>query len=251
MLQEIIQNKQKEVEEIKRKFPLSSFKDELKKSNRDFKAALQKNRLCLIAEIKRESPSKNIIKKKLDIKAIIQAYNKHADAISVLTDKKYFNGALDDLHEVSALTKLPLLRKDFIIDEYQIYEARKYSADAILLIVSVLGNRQIKKFIATAKKYAMHCIVEVHTEEELKRALECNAEIIGINNRNLETLKIDTSATLRLSGKMPKGKIIISESGISSKEYVDKIRNKVNAILVGSAFMNSSDLEQSISSLIS
>ena len=250
MLREIIHNKQREVEESKKKFPLSRFKDELKKSTRNFKAALQKNRLCLIAEVKRRSPSENIIEKDFDIKNIIQAYNKNADAISVLTDKKYFSGTLGDLKEISAMTRLPLLRKDFIIDEYQIYEARRYNADAILLIASILKNEEIIKFSAIAKKYGMFCIVEVHAEEELKRALECNAEIIGINNRDLGTLKIDTSTTLSLSGKIPKGKIIISESGISSKEYVDKIRGKVNAILVGSVFMNSDNLEQSINSLI-
>ncbi|MEK6869116.1 MAG: indole-3-glycerol phosphate synthase TrpC [Nanoarchaeota archaeon] len=250
MLKEIIKNKKKEVETSRKNLPLDSFKARLKNSKRDFKAALSKNGLALIAEFKRTSPSKNIKEKDFDMRKIIGIYNKYASAISVLTDKKFFNGSLTDLEEVSELTNLPLLRKDFIIDEYQIYESRMHNADAILLIVSMLSDNQINKFIEIAKKYDMGCIVEVHTEEELSRALNCNAEIIGINNRNLDTLKIDTETTLKLAKKIPKNKIIISESGISSRDYVEKIKNTVNAILVGSHFMNSENVEKEIIALI-
>ena len=250
MLKEIIENKKKEVEISKKNLPLDSFKARLKNSRRDFKAALSKNGLALIAEFKRNSPSKNIKEKDFDMRKIIGIYNKYASAISVLTDKKFFNGSLTDLKEVSELTNLPLLRKDFIIDEYQIYESRMHNADAILLIVSMLSDNQINKFIEIAKKYDMGCIVGVHTEEELSRALNCNAEIIGINNRNLDTLKIDTETTSKLTKKIPKNKIIISESGISSRDYVEKIKNTVNAILVGSHFMNSENVEKEIIALI-
>ena len=250
MLKEIIENKKKEVETSKKNFPLDSFKAKLKNSKRDFKAALSKNGLALIAEFKRTSPSKNIKEKDFDMRKIIGIYDKYASAISVLTDKKFFNGILMDLEEASKLTNLPLLRKDFIIDEYQIYESRMRHADAILLIVSILSDRQIKKFIEIARKYNMDCIAEVHTEEELSRALNCNAEVIGINNRNLNTLKIYAETTLKLAKKIPKNRIIISESGISSRVYVEKIKNKVNAVLVGSHFMNSKNLEQEIVSLI-
>jgi len=250
MLKEIIENKRKEVEISKKNFPLDSFKPKLKNSKRDFKEALSKNGLALIAEFKRKSPSKNIKGKNFDMKNIIKIYNKHANAISILTDKKFFNGSLADLDEASKLTNLPLLRKDFIIDEYQIYESRIYNADATLLIVSILSDHQIKKFIEIAKKYNMGCIVEVHREEELSRALNCNAEIIGINNRDLGTLEIDTNTTLRLVNEIPKGKIIISESGISSRDYVEKIQGKVNAMLVGSAFMNSGNIEESMIKLM-
>lgn len=250
MLKEIIENKKKEVEASKKNIPLDSFIDKIHLSNRDFKKAISKNKLNLIAEFKKSSPSKNIAKKEFDIKETISIYSKHADAISILTDKKYFNGSLNDLKEASKLTRLPLLRKDFIIDQYQIFESRYNYADAILLIASILKNEEVKKFIAIAKKYTMPCIVEIHTEEELKRALECNAEIIGINNRDLQTLSIDTNTTLRLAEKIPKNKIIISESGISSRDYVEKIRDKVSAILVGSYFMNSEDIGKSVISLI-
>ena len=249
MLKEITENKKKEVELSRKSAPLAGFKSKIKPSERNFKKAISKDKLNLIAEFKKSSPSKNITKKEFDIKEIVMLYNKYADAISILTDKKYFNGSLEDLKEASALTSLPLLRKEFIIDDYQIYESRHSNADAILLIVSILKNEEIKKFIQIAGEYKMSCIVEVHTEEELKRALECNAEIIGINNRNLETLQIDTNTTLNLAGKIPKNKVIVSESGISSNEYVKKIKNNVNAILVGSAFMNSSNIEEEIKAL--
>ncbi len=250
MLKEIIENKRKEVEASKKDMPLGSFKSKLEISKRNFKAAVSKNKLNLVAEFKKTSPSKNTADKNPDLKKTIEIYSKYADAISILTDGKYFNGSLDDLNDASKLTNLPLLRKDFIVDEYQVYESRRYNADAILLIASILKNDEIKKFIGIAGKYGMHCIVEVHTEKELKRALECDAEIIGINNRNLDTLEINADTTLNLAEKIPKNKIIISESGISSKGHVEKIRGKVNAILVGSYFMDSSDLENGMVSLI-
>ena len=250
MLNEIIENKRKEVVANKKNAPLNSFKHKLKPSERNFKKAISKDKLNLIAEFKRASPSKNIKEKDFDMGEIVGIYNKYASAISVLTDKKFFNGSLMDLEETSKLTNLPLLRKDFIIDEYQVYESRSHNADAILLIASILTNEEIKKFIETAGKYDMDCIVEVHTEEELSRALNCNAEIIGINNRNLNTLKIDTKTTLKLAKKIPKNRIIISESGISSRDYVEKIKGKVNAILVGSHFMNSENVEKEIISFV-
>lgn len=251
MLKKIIENKRKEIESRKREFPLNKFKNKLNNSTKDFKKAISKNKLNLIAELKRNSPSKNIINKNFDIKTIIEIYNKYADAISVLTDKKFFNGSLTDMEDAGKLTNLPLLRKDFIIDEYQIYESRFYGADAILLIVSILSHEQIKNFIEIAENYNMDCIVEIHNEEELNKIKNAgNIKIIGINNRNLDTLKIDTNTLFSLIKKIPKNKIIVSESGISSKDYVEKIKGKVNAILVGSLFMNSDNLEKEIISII-
>ena len=153
------------------------------------------------------------------------------------------------MKEVSKISKLPLLRKDFIVDEYQIYESRLFNADAILLIASVLTIEEINSFIEVANKYKMDCLVEVNTEEELDKVLQTNAAIIGINNRNLNTLEIDLNATLQLADNIPDDKIIVSESGIESTDYINKIRGKVNAILVGTFFMNSEKLEQDILSL--
>jgi len=250
MLNKIIENKRKEVEIIKRKFPLLSFKHRLDNSDRDFKRALAKNRLSLIAEFKRNSPSKNITSNHSDLKNIIKTYDKYADAVSVLTDNKFFSGSLDDMKQASGLTLLPVLRKDFIIDEYQIYESRSYNADAILLIASILSKEQIDNFIEIAGKYNMSCLVEAHTEEELDKVLKSKAEIIGINNRNLQTLEIDLNTTLRMAGRVPKDKLIVSESGISSNEYVRHISGKVNAMLVGTLFMNSKNVEKEIMQLI-
>lgn len=250
MLDKIIENKRKEVAESKKNMPLSSFKPKLKNAERDFRKALSKGKLSLIAEIKRKSPSQNISNKELDIAKIVKAYNKYADAISVLTDKEFFDGSLTDLKTVSRLTSLPVLRKDFIIDEYQIYEARLYNADAILLIAAVLSIEEINNFIKIAKRYNMECLVEAHTEEELRKVLESDAGIIGINNRNLKTLEVSAETTLKLMGRIPEGKVIVSESGISSKDYIRKIAGRVNAILVGSLFMNSARLEEDMLSLI-
>lgn len=251
MLNKIIENKRKEVEISKRKIPLSSFKSKLGNSTRDFKKALSENKLNLIAEFKRNSPSGNVRNNEFNTKKIINIYNKYADAISVLTDNKFFSGSLKDIRKVSSLTRLPILRKDFIIDEYQIYEARLHNADAVLLIASVLSKEQIDDFIEIASDYNMDCLVEVHTEDELGKVLDTKTRIIGINNRNLDTLEIDLNTTLKLADKIPLGRIIISESGINNLKYIKKIKNKVNAILIGSFFMNSSNLEANMEKILS
>src|SRR3989344_7924166 len=250
MLKQIIGNKRKEVELAKKSIPLDNLKLKIQKSTRDFKKSLSQNKLNLIAEFKRKSPSGNIKGNEFNTERILNIYNKHADAISILTDNKFFSGSLEDMKEVSNSTKLPILRKDFIIDEYQIYEARFYNADAILLIASILSNYELDNFIGIAKNYGMECLVEVNTEEELNKVLKSNAIIIGINNRNLSTLKVDTETTLRLADKIPESKIVVSESGISSKDYIKKLSGRVNSILVGTLFMNSANLEEEIMSLI-
>lgn len=246
MLSKIIENKRKEVESSKKNFPLASFKNRLQKSAKNFKKAISKNKLNLIAEIKRSSPSHKNINQEVDLKNIVNVYNKYADAISVLTDKKFFDGSLQDMKIVSNLTPLPILRKDFIIDEYQIYEARYFGADAILLIASVLSLNEINNFIDIAKSLDMDCLAEAHDKGELDKVLNSKAEILGINNRNLDTLEIDLNTTLKLMDKIPDGRIIVSESGITSKDYLDKIKSKVNAVLVGTHFMRSSNPENDI-----
>ena len=250
MLKQIIENKRKEVESARKSMPLDNFKPKIQKSTRDFKKSLSQNKLNLIAEFKRKSPSGNIKGNEFNTERILNIYNKHADAISILTDNKFFSGSLEDMKEVSNSTKLPILRKDFIIDEYQIYEARFYNADAILLIASILSLEEINDFIDIAKSMNMNCLVEVHNEKELSKVLDSKAEIIGINNRNLDTLEIDLNTTLNLMDKIPSGKLIVSESGISNNQYIKKIKNKVNAILVGSAFINSNNIENEIIQLL-
>ena len=251
MLSKIIENKRKEVELAKKSMPLDSFKPKIQKSSKDFKKAISKNKLNLIAEIKRSSPSHNKINSELDLNNIVDIYAKYADAISVLTDKKFFDGSLEDMKLVSNLTSLPILRKDFIIDEYQIYEARCFGADAILLIASVLSLDEINNFIDIAESLNMDCLVELINKEELDKVLSSKAEIIGINNRNLDTLKIDLNTTLKLMNQIPDDKIIVSESGITSKDYLEKIKSKVNAILVGTLFMKSENPEYEIKKILS
>ena len=250
MIKKIIENKVKEVEINKEKIPLFGFKDKLTKSSRDFRKALSKDKLNLIAEFKRKSPSKNISEIQFDIERTLGIYNRHADAISILTDNKFFSGSLDEMKKASEIIGLPILRKDFIIDEYQIYESRLYNADAILLIASILSKDKLDSFIKLAGKYKMDCLVEIHTKEELEKVLDTKSKIIGINNRDLDTLKIDLNTTLAIADKIPSDMIIVSESGIQDRNYVQKISKKVNAILVGSLFMNSKDIDKEITSLI-
>lgn len=244
ILQKIVKHKKKEIEYRKKKHPIKT-RQEL--STRNFKAAIMGKRLSLIAEVKKASPSEGMISKKgfFPIK-IAKKYERYgADAISVLCDKKFFHGDLNHLQNVSKNTsRTPLLCKDFIIDEYQIYEARSYGADAILLIAAILTDQQISKFARIAKSLKMDAICEVHTLEELKRVLRLPVEIIGINNRDLNIFKTDISTTLKLARRIPNNKVIVSESGFSSKEDVAKVRGKANAILVGTALMKSGDISE-------
>ncbi len=251
ILDEIIKNKRKEIKRRKEKYPLSMLKAKLIKSDRDFKGALSKG-FSLIAEIKKGSPSEGIINTDFDLEDIAKTYgkNKNVKAISVLTDKKFFFMGPTCLSAVRKLAKKPLLRKDFIIDEYQIYEARFYRADAILLIATLLTKSKINKFITTAKKYNMDCLIEVHTERELKKVLKTKAEIIGINNRNLDTLKIDLNTTLSLAKKIPKNKIIVTESGYYTNKEINKVKNKVNAVLIGTSILKSKNMNNKINELL-
>ncbi|MFA6918128.1 MAG: anthranilate phosphoribosyltransferase, partial [Candidatus Gracilibacteria bacterium] len=234
LLLEIVENKKREVG--KRKHNLGKIKN----STRDFTKAISGKNLALIAEIKKHSPSLGkICGKEFDPVEIAKNYETSgASAISVLCDKKYFHGDLKYLQKVSKNTdKIPLLCKDFIIDEYQIYEARKYGADAILLIAAILTEKQLTTFMEIAKSLEMAALCEVHTLEELTKGLKAQTEIIGINNRNLNTLTVDLSTTQELAKHIPKNKIIVSESGIHSKKDVEALPENVSAILVGTSLM--------------
>jgi len=250
MLSGILANKKQEIEESKKNFPLKNFRFSLKNSERDFKQAVTKQEINIIAEIKRKSPS-GLMLKNFDIKPIARSYEKSkAAAISVLTDNVYFGSNIINLRLVKNLTTKPLLRKDFIIDPYQVYESRYYGADAILLIARILTSKQINEFIDIANKYHMQALVEVHTEEELNHVLKINAKIIGINNRDLDTLKINMDTTLKLAKKVPKDKIIISESGFQTKKDIDQVRKKVNAVLIGSSLVKERNIKEKIDDLL-
>ncbi len=256
ILDKIIKSKKEEVAKSKSKLPLDSFKSKLTLSKRDFKKAISTSNLNLIAEIKRKSPSQGIINTNFNFKDIASIYdnNKHVKAISVLTDSPFFQGNLSHLSEAEDLTKKPLLRKDFILDEYQVYESRLYGADALLLIARILTKEQIKKFIDIAKNYNMDCLVEIHNETEIEK-LPDNVELIGINNRDLDKLEINLETTAKLS-KIIKEKfknsikdiIIISESGIHTQKDIRKVEDFADSILIGTSLIKSQDINEKINS---
>ena len=247
ILSEIVESKKEELEKLKRNKRLEGLKTELKKAPkiRDFKSGISdKGVINLIAEIKRRSPSIGIIRKDLDIEETSNIYQENgAKAISVLTDQQYFNGSLDDLRVAKETTSLPILRKDFIIDPYQIYESRVWGADCILLIASILEDSQLEDFIALSRDLGMASIIEVHSAEEVDRVLSVSSEIIGINNRNLNDFSCDLKTTFRLVKDIPGDKIKVSESGIKSSEDVKNLRaSGIDAILVGEVLLKSPDI---------
>ncbi len=207
---------------------------------RSFEAALQKPEdLALIAEVKKASPSAGVIVESFDPVMIAQNYARAgAEAISVLTDEQFFQGRLEYLQQIRDAVRVPLLRKDFILDEVQIAQAAAAGADAILLIVAALTDDHLQRLLGAAVTYQMDVLVEVHTLAELDRALETDARIIGINNRNLSTFEVDLSVTEELSEQVPSGILLVSESGIKSAEDVARVKAcGVNAVLIGEALM--------------
>jgi len=214
-------------------------------STRNFKAHL-KGRHNIIAEIKKKSPSAGRISR-ADVQAIARIYDRYANAVSVLTDERYFGGYLSDIHKVKQVSSLPVLRKDFIIDEVQIHESRLHGADALLLIASLLTAEQIDHFIRLARLYQMDCLVEVHTESELEMVLGTRAEIIGINNRDLTTFQVDIHTTNRLRRMIPDDRIVVSESGFYTLADIQAVN--ANAVLIGTALMKAPDISEKLSSL--
>jgi len=253
ILLQIAENKVVEVEARKKVIPLKIIKLEIKKSTRSFASAVSKTGLQVIAEIKAASPSEGELREKKNFSPaqIAELYERSGvAAISVLTDHKYFGGSLNDLANVkNATSYAPILCKDFILDEYQIYEARSHGADAILLIAALLSVDQIKDFIAVASSLKMASLCEVHNEMEVEKVLEAGAEIIGINNRDLNTFSIDLNTTNRLAELIPKNKILISESGFKTKEDVQNLPKNVNAILVGTTLMKSKNISKTLQNL--
>ncbi len=218
-------------------------------------AALQGKNIKLIAEVKKASPSKGVICRDFHPVNIARAYaDGGASAISVLTEEKYFQGSLDYLKDIrNALgdERPPLLRKDFIVDPYQIYEARAYGADCILLITAIISPEKLAEFLELSHGVKMDCLVEVHNEAELELALSSRARIIGINNRDLNTFKVDMTTTERLKSMIPDDRIVVSESGIESREDIERLeRLGVNAVLIGEALMRAPDIAGRIRELV-
>lgn len=255
ILDEIYKHKLSEVAKDKRRVSLETLKEQCKKRHRtrSFGAALKSNtNIRIIAEIKKASPSLGIIREDFNPVEIARIYETGgAAAISVLTDEKFFQGSLSYLTDVKKSVNLPILRKDFIIDTYQIYEARSAGADAILLIAALLSKEEMQHYLELAGELGMECLVEVHSEAELKKVLQTNAHIIGINNRDLATFKTDLETTLRLRPMIPAEKIVVSESGIKSRADVEKLMKEgVDAILVGETLMKSNDMSARLQELL-
>lgn len=245
-LDEILVWKRKEVSEQMQKVPLATVQKMARNSPppADFAKSISINqRVSLIAEVKRASPSKGIIAEEWDPILITETYaNNGASAISCLTDQRFFQGELDYLLAIkkylnSINKKLPVLRKDFIIHDYQVYEARMAGADAILLLVVALDDKKLKSLLNLTHDLGMQALVEIHDEDELTRALKLDAKIIGINNRDLRSFNVDIENTFRLRPQIPREKIVIAESGIHAIEDVERmVELGCNAILVGEAF---------------
>jgi len=219
-----------------------------------FKNILGKPGMHLIAEIKRASPSRGDLRLDLNIIDIANIYEQEGiELMSVLTDEKFFRGNIDDLTKVKQNTKLSILRKDFIIDSYQIYEAKAYGADAILLIARILPKGQLEEFLKISKSLNMDVVVEVHSENDLEKILGLGqeVEIIGINHRDLEDFSIDLKMTEKLLPKIPKGKIVISESGIETVLDIREFKRLgVNAVLIGESLMREKDIKRKLNEFI-
>jgi indole-3-glycerol phosphate synthase len=213
--------------------------------DRPFREALVRPGLSLIAEFKRRSPSAGEISGSATVAGQVGAYERGgAAALSVLTDERHFGGSLEDLRSARAACDLPILRKDFIVDPYQLYEAAVNGADAVLLIVRALDDRELGTMYGEARGLDLDCLVEVHDGEELQRALELDAEVIGINNRDLDSGGVDVSTTYELMPDVPAGKTVVAESGISSRAELEELeRVGVDAVLIGEALMGAADPE--------
>jgi indole-3-glycerol phosphate synthase len=247
ILSRIIEEKKRNIEEAKKAKPQDALIREVK--NICVRSAFKKNvsrahHINLIAEIKKASPSKGILRGDFNPTKIAVTYQANgASAISILTDERFFEGKLEYIKKVKENISLPVLRKDFIIDEYQIYESVPAGADAILLIAELLSPDELKRFNALALSLGLDVLMEVHNEEDVEKALATDAAIIGINNRDLHTFKVDLGVTQKLIRLLPQNKIKVSESGIRTYEDVMFLKSLgVNAVLIGEAFMEAQDI---------
>lgn len=254
ILDAIVANKREEVAAAKARRPMQELEEQIEVVDppRDFRAALRRDGISLIAEIKKASPSKGDILPDVEAIQLATLYeNNGARAISVLTDQKYFKGSLEDLTMVHQQVAIPCLRKEFIIDPYQIFEARAAQADAILLIVRILDDEELREYQAIAQELGMGVLVETHTEEEIDRALHCGAHIIGINNRDLDTLEVDVMRSIELKRHVPGGHTLVSESGIYTRKHVKMLEEGgVDAILVGESLLTSGNIAEKMQELL-
>ena len=257
ILNQIVAVKHEEVAAAKKKVSLEAMRDDANSRvlTRDFEGALRRKiaagQPAVIAEIKKASPSKGVIRADFIPADIAQSYAEHGAAcLSVLTDRQFFQGQPDYLKQARASCDLPVLRKDFMVDPYQVYEARVMGADCILLIAACLSDAQMNELEAIARSLDMAVLVEVHDGDELDRALELKTPLVGINNRNLRTFEVSLEATLGLLPRVPADKLLVTESGILTQADVQKMRAaNVNAFLVGEAFMRAPEPGEALAEL--
>jgi indole-3-glycerol phosphate synthase len=247
MIEQLISAAREGVDERRRDVPLADLEAQLhgRGEDRPFSEALVRPGLSLIAEFKRRSPSAGEISSTATIPEQVAAYERGgAAALSVLTDERHFGGGLEDLRAARAACDLPILRKDFIVDPYQLYEAAINGADAVLLIVRALDDAELRSLYAEARGLDLDCLVEVHDERELQRALEADAEVIGINNRNLDDMSVDVATTYELMPDIPAGKTVVAESGYEHPDQIRELdRIGVDAVLIGETLMRAADPE--------
>ncbi|MBF0316532.1 MAG: indole-3-glycerol phosphate synthase TrpC [Nitrospirae bacterium] len=250
ILREIISKKKDRLSDSKRRISFRELKARVGESEdcRDFEGAIRrlKNQqpLKVIAEIKRASPSSGIIRERFDLNEIAGVYkDKQVDAVSVLTEEDYFKGSIDFIRPVKEIVSCPVLRKDFIFDQYQVYEGRAHGADAILLIAAALNGAQAEELMEVAVGLGLAVLFEVHNYKELQQAIDLRCKVIGINNRDLTTLQVNITTTLQLMPDIPEDRIIVSESGIRGKEDASVMdRAGVDAILVGTSLMRTNSV---------
>jgi indole-3-glycerol phosphate synthase len=246
ILERIVKAKRKDVAALKEMTPLAQLEDAIGNllPVRDFRGAISSARCSIIAEVKRNSPSQGRIREEFDPVQIATLYQDNgAQAVSVLTDEAFFKGKGQYLTGIKKIIDLPLLRKDFIIDPYQIYETRLLGGDALLLISSLLEQGELREYIKLSETLGLAPLVEVHTREELNKALAAEAEIIGINNRDLKTFSTDVKITLELAPLIPSDRIVVTESGINTREDIEYLMKAgIHAFLVGEALMRAEDI---------
>lgn len=248
----VVQQKHLEVAERRKTRSLNALRDRPQPALRDFTAAISLPGLAVIAEIKRRSPSKGVLRENLDPVALAASYQSNgAAAISVLTDSAFFSGSAEDLTRVKISVALPVLRKDFTVDTYQIHEARYIGADAILLMVRLLSDAQLREFLSLSNELGLSAIVEVHDEKELERALTADAGMIGVNNRDLESFEVDTTTAFRVRRAIPPGRITIAESGVQTREDLRRLEEAgFDAALVGETLLVATDAGQELRHLL-
>jgi len=248
LLKEIVHSKQEHIERLRLRFPENDL--QVNVSPRSLSSALTAAHPSFILECKPASPSAGLLRERVDLPSIVDVYNRYANAISVLTDEDYFGGRFEYIAIVRKKTSLPILCKDFIVDPYQVKLAGHLGADAVLLMLSVLSDRQYSELAGIANERGLQILTEVGNPHELERALTLGARIVGINNRDLCTMKVDVTNTIRLAPLIGDGVVVISESGISHRRQVLELAPKVNGFLIGSALMAAHDLESACAHLV-